>query len=76
MQFMLREIGQAISIQPAADLDPATPVGELFVNGPISVVLVALEPGTGRFAVYGDRRFAIVPDETLRHSGDRRCMID
>lgn len=75
MRVMRREIGQAISILPGPDLDPATPIGELFINGPISVVLIALEPGAGRFVVYGDGRFEVVPDETLPHAGEAHEAI-
>ncbi len=75
MEFIRREIGQAISIRPGTELDPAMPIGELFLNGPVSVVLVALEPGAGRFAVYGDSRFEVVPDELLAREGDATNAI-
>lgn len=64
MQLMQRRIGQVIRIQPHPDLDPATPVGELFVK-PLGVLLIQTQDNSARFAVYADERMLVVEDELL-----------
>ncbi len=63
MKLMRRGLGQAIRIQPDFELDPATPVGELFVNGAIQIVVMGAEEEVATLAVHGDRRFLVVEDE-------------
>lgn len=63
MLILTRSVGQAVRIVPSADLDPATPVGELFVNGPITIIVAGTLPGGARLAFYGDNRLLIAEDE-------------
>ena len=63
MVILTRKVGQAIRIVPDADLDPATPIGELFIDGPISVILAGTREGQARMVVYSDSRFLVAEDE-------------
>jgi hypothetical protein len=48
MVILTRKVGQAVRIVPDADLGPAMPVGELFFDGPISVILAGTGEGQAR----------------------------
>lgn len=65
MQLMRRGIGQMIRIQPAPDLDPATPVGELF-HRPVELLLIQAQGDYARFAIYADQRVLVIEDELVR----------
>ena len=40
MLILIRRAGQLITIRHNLALDPATPVGELFIDGPIEISVV------------------------------------
>lgn len=58
-----RRTGQGLCILPHPDLDPATPIGELFVQGPVQLVVGYAEEGTAQMALYADPRFQIIEDD-------------
>lgn len=77
MVILTRNIGQAIRILPNADLDPATPIGELFINGPISIILAGAGQGRARVVVYSDERFVVAEDERYPEEEDALgCVPD
>ena len=39
MLILTRHPGQLIAIQPSATLDPATPIGQVFADGPIEILV-------------------------------------
>ena len=43
MLVLTRRQGQSILIRPAADLDPATTIADLFANGPIEVAILGID---------------------------------
>ncbi|MCK9531782.1 MAG: hypothetical protein M0R77_14640 [Gammaproteobacteria bacterium] len=65
MLLMRRGIGQMISIQPSPDIDPTTPVGELFAK-PVEVMLIQASGDQARFAIYADPGWLVVEEELLR----------
>lgn len=70
MVIISRKVGQAVRIVPDADLDPATPIGELFIDGPISVILAGAGKGQARMVVYSDSRFFVAEDERFSMAED------
>lgn len=48
MVILTRKVGQAVRIVPDADLDPATSIDELVVDGPVSVILEGTGEGKAR----------------------------
>ena len=39
MLILTRHPGQLIAIRPSATLDPATPIGRVFADGPIEILV-------------------------------------
>ncbi len=54
-----------ISIRPSPDIDPATPVGELFTK-PVEVMLIQARGDQARFAIYAGPGWLVVEEELLR----------
>lgn len=63
MLILTRKPGQAVIIDLAEGLDPRTPVGELFAQGPIEIMVSGIRGSQVSLAVHADRRFHILRDE-------------
>ncbi len=63
MLVLTRKPGQAIQIDLMEDLDPRTPVGELFVTGPIEIIIGGRRGDQVKLGISADKRFRILRDE-------------
>ncbi len=63
MLVLTRKPGQAIQIDLMEDLDPQTPVGELFGAGPIEIVIGGRRGDQVKLGIAADKRFRILRDE-------------
>ncbi len=63
MLVLTRKPGQAIQIDLMEDLDPQTPVGELFVTGPIEIIIGGFRGDQVKLGIHADKRFRILRDE-------------
>ncbi len=61
--------GQSVRIFPDEDLDPATPVGELFRDGAIEVTVVRREGNRVQLAFQAPRELLILRAELPRRNG-------
>ncbi len=68
--ILTRKRGQSIKIQPKQDVDPNTPVGELFADGPIEVCVLGVAGQQIKVGIRADRRFLILRDELEEQDGD------
>ncbi len=68
MLILTRKPGQSFKIQPAADLPPATPVGVLFTEGPIEIVVQRIYGHQVRIGIKAHDGFLILREE-LEASG-------
>ena len=59
MLILTRHPGQLIAIQPSPTLHPATPIGRVFADGPIEILVTRVWGATGEF---GDFRPWVVGD--------------
>lgn len=66
MLVLTRKIGQCIDIELHESLDPATPIGELFRDGPIKVMVTHLSGEQVRIGIRANRGFLILRDDTTR----------
>ncbi len=63
MLILTRKPGQIIKIQPAADLPLTTPVGALFADGPIQLLVQRVQGQQVRPGIQADDRFLILREE-------------
>ncbi len=63
MLVLTRKPGQAIQIDLMEDLDPQTPVGELFQTGPIEIIIGGIRGDQVKLGIHADSRFRILRDE-------------
>ena len=63
MLILTRKLGQCIHIAPHESLDPATPVGELFREGPITVMVTHVDGGQVKLGIKAHRGFLILRDD-------------
>ncbi len=63
MLVLTRKPGQAIQIDLMEDLDPRTPVGELFGAGPIGIIIGGRRGDPVKLGIHADKRFRILRDE-------------
>jgi sRNA-binding carbon storage regulator CsrA len=63
MLVLTRKPGQAIQIDLMEDLDPRTPVGELFAQGPIEIIVGGIRGDQVKLGINADKRFRILRDE-------------
>ncbi len=63
MLILTRRRGEAIRLSPHPGLDPATPVGELFKNGPIRIVVLDIGSDRTQIGIEADPGIAVVRDE-------------
>ncbi len=66
MLILMRRAGQKLTIAPAAVLDLSTPVGELFLAGPIEVTVTEVDGPRVKIGISADHRFLILREE-LHH---------
>ena len=71
MLILTRKPGQIITITHAADLDPATPVGELFIDGPMEICINRITGQQVRVGITAHPGFIILREE-LYESGEHR----
>lgn len=64
MLIITRKAGQVIHIELAADTDPATPVGEIFADGPIEIIVAQVRGAYVRLGVSAPLTLAIRRRET------------
>ena len=63
MLILTRKPGQVVTIDLLENLDPQTPVGELFVQGPIRIMVTAIQGGQVKLGLSADPRFLILREE-------------
>jgi sRNA-binding carbon storage regulator CsrA len=69
MLVLTRKPGQLIRIGPGPALDPATPVGELFIPGPIEVMVQRVSGMQVRLGIFAPQRLIILRDELCGQRG-------
>ena len=57
MLVLTRKSGQIITIQPHASLCPATPIAQLFANGPIEIVVTQVWGNAVRLGIQAHSEF-------------------
>ena len=65
MLILTRKPGQVVRIDLMENLDPKTPVGDLFVGGPIQVVITSVNGMQVKLGLNADPRFLILRGELL-----------
>jgi sRNA-binding carbon storage regulator CsrA len=63
MLILTRKSGQRIHIGLHESLDPATPVGELFRDGAITVMVTQIDGGQVKLGIQAHRGFLILRDD-------------
>ena len=63
MLILTRKPGQILKIQPAAGLPLTTPVGALFAEGPIEIVVQRVQGQQVRIGIQAHDRFLILREE-------------
>ncbi|BAU49474.1 hypothetical protein SVA_2926 [Sulfurifustis variabilis] len=63
MLILTRKRGQRVRIEPAAALDPRTPVGELFAAGPIELLVTRVSGGRVRLGIVAPAGLVILREE-------------
>lgn len=63
MLVLTRRSGQSIRLAPDPALDPATPIGELFRDGPIRIYIVGIAENRLRVGIEAHPRIEVVRDE-------------
>jgi sRNA-binding carbon storage regulator CsrA len=63
MLILTRLPGQRLRIEPRPDLDPATPVAELFRGGPIEILVARVEGGRVQLGVEAHPGLLVLRDE-------------
>jgi len=63
MLILTRKPGQIIKIQPAADLPLTTPVGALFVEGPIEIMVQRIHGQQVRLGIQAHDKLLILREE-------------
>lgn len=71
MLILTRRPGQVVMIDLMEGVDPRTPVGEVFGQGPIQVVLVDIRGTQVKLGFSADPRFRILRGELCQASDDR-----
>jgi len=63
MLILTRKPGQILKIQPAADLPLTTPVGALFAEGPIEIVVQRVQGQQVRLGIQANDKLLILREE-------------
>ena len=74
MLILTRRTGQILAIEPRANLDPATPVGELFRDGPIEIIVCRIDCQQVRLGITAHSGLLVMRQELHRTNrpGNRR----
>lgn len=62
MLIITRKSGQALTIEPHVTLEPAIPVGSLFIDGPIEVVVKQIRGNQVKLGVRAHPGFMVLRD--------------
>lgn len=65
MLILTRRSGQSIRLMPDPGLDPATPIGELFRDGPIQIYVWHMDEDRLRLGIEAPARIVVLRDELL-----------
>lgn len=65
MLIITRKRGQIIRIEPAPGTDPATPIGDIFAQGPIEVIVAQVRGSQIRLGITAPLSFLILRSELL-----------
>ena len=65
MLILTRRPGESILIDIPGDLDPNTPVSELFANGPMEVRILSQKASTVRIGIDAPEKLEIVRSELM-----------
>lgn len=65
MLVLSRKEGERIRIDLAKGVSPSLPVGELFSQGPIEIIVTRILGRTVRVGIQADQRFTILRGELL-----------
>jgi len=71
MLILTRKPGQIIKIAHAANLDPYTPIGEVFVNGPMEVMVSSVHGRQVRIGIRAHPGLLILRAELYARSIER-----
>jgi sRNA-binding carbon storage regulator CsrA len=63
MLIITRRVSQSFIIVPDPGLDPATPIGELFQQGPIKVLVAQVHGTRVKLSIDADERLLILREE-------------
>ena len=63
MLILTRKSGQVVIIDMMEDLDPKTPIGELFARGPIQIMVTDIQSTQVKLGFTADPRFLILRQE-------------
>ena len=63
MLILTRKSGQVVIIDMMEDLDPKTPIGELFARGPIQIMVTDIQGTQVKLGFTADPRFLILRKE-------------
>ena len=63
MLILTRRLGQIIAIQPHQSLRPATPIGRVFAEGPIEILVARIEGNQVRLGVKAHPELVIYRSE-------------
>lgn len=63
MLFITREKGQIIVIGPAAHADPRTPIGEVFADGPIRILITQVNDSQTRLGIKAPLSLSVLREE-------------
>jgi sRNA-binding carbon storage regulator CsrA len=63
MLIITRRVSQSFIIVPNPGLDPATPIGELFQQGPIEVLVAQVNGTRVKLSIVADPRLLILREE-------------
>lgn len=65
MLILTRKPGQLLTIGPDPSLDPATPVHELFLDGPIVLLVAGVRGSVVKLGIRAHPRLTILREELL-----------
>lgn len=63
MLVLTRRVGETVFLFPSDELDPDTPVSELFKNGPVEITLTRVNGNQARLGIVAPSEFTIAREE-------------
>jgi len=75
MLILTRKPGQIITITHAADLDPATPIGEFFIDGPMEIRINRITGQQVRIGITAHSGFIILREELCERGENRVARV-